>query len=42
MIVEIQASAEKAVFSEERMAELTGLAKKGISELVNLQKLTVL
>jgi ribonuclease PH len=42
MIVEIQASAEKAVFSEERMAELTGLAKSGISELVNLQKLTVL
>ncbi len=42
MIVEIQASAEKAVFSEERMAELTALAKKGIGELVNLQKLTVL
>jgi ribonuclease PH len=42
MIVEIQATAEKAVFSEERMAELTALAKKGIAELVNLQKLTVL
>ncbi len=42
MIVEIQATAEKAVFSEERMAELTGLAKQGIAELVNLQKLTVL
>ena len=42
MIVEIQASAEKAVFSEERMDALTGLAKKGIGELLNLQKLTVL
>jgi ribonuclease PH len=42
MIVEIQATAEKAVFSEERMAELTGLAKQGIAELVNLQKLTIL
>jgi len=42
MIVEIQASAEKAVFSEEGMDELTGLAKKGIGELLNLQKLTVL
>ena len=42
MIVEIQATAERAVFSEERMAELTSLSKKGISELLNLQKLTVL
>ncbi len=42
MIVEVQASAEKAVFSEERMAQLTELAKRGIAELVNLQKLTVL
>jgi ribonuclease PH len=42
MIVEIQASAEKAVFSEERMAQLTDLAKKGIAELINLQKLAVL
>jgi ribonuclease PH len=42
MIVEVQATAERAVFSEERMAELTSLAKKGISELLNLQKLTVL
>ncbi|MFT4079091.1 ribonuclease PH [Rhodomicrobium lacus] len=41
-IVEIQATAEKGAFSEERMAELTALAKKGIAELVNLQKLTVL
>jgi ribonuclease PH len=42
LIVEVQATAEKGAFSEERMAELTGLAKKGIAELVNLQKLTVL
>jgi ribonuclease PH len=42
MIVEIQATAERAVFTEERMAELASLAKKGISELLNLQKLTVL
>jgi ribonuclease PH len=42
LIVEVQATAEKAAFSEERMAELTELAKKGIAELVNLQKLTVL
>jgi ribonuclease PH len=42
MIVEVQATAEKAVFSGELMAQLTELAKKGIAELVNLQKLTVL
>ena len=42
LIVEVQATAEKAAFSEERMAEMTELAKKGIAELVNLQKLTVL
>jgi ribonuclease PH len=42
LIVEVQATAEKAAFSEERMAELTELAKKGVAELVNLQKLTIL
>jgi ribonuclease PH len=42
MIVEIQATAEKAAFSAERMAQLTELARKGIAELINLQKLTVL
>jgi ribonuclease PH len=40
-IVEVQMTAEKAVFSEEQMAALMGLAKQGIGELVNLQKLTV-
>ena len=42
LIVEVQATAEKAAFSEERMAEMTELAKKGMAELVNLQKLTIL
>jgi ribonuclease PH len=40
-IVEIQGTAEGAPFSEEMFADLMGLAKKGIAELVNLQKLTV-
>jgi ribonuclease PH len=40
-IVEIQGTAEGAPFSEEMFAELMVLAKKGIAELVNLQKLTV-
>ncbi|HZV21805.1 MAG TPA: ribonuclease PH [Hyphomicrobiales bacterium] len=42
LIVEIQATAEKSAFTEESMAALTALAKKGIAELINLQKLTVL
>ena len=41
-IVEIQGTAEGAPFSEEMFAELMVLAKKGIAELVNLQKLTVI
>jgi ribonuclease PH len=41
-IVEVQITAEKVAFTEEQMAELMGLAKEGISELVNLQKLTIL
>ena len=40
-IVEIQGTAEKEPFSEENFNQLLGLAKKGIKELVNLQKLTV-
>jgi ribonuclease PH len=40
-IVEIQGTAEGAPFSEEMFADLMVLAKKGIAELVNLQKLTV-
>jgi ribonuclease PH len=40
-IVEIQGTAEHTPFSEEAYNELMQLAKKGIRELVNLQKLTV-
>ena len=40
-IVEIQGTAEGDPFSEEMFGELMVLAKKGIAELVSLQKLTV-
>jgi ribonuclease PH len=40
-IVEIQGTAETTPFSEERFGELLAFAKKGIAELVQLQKLTV-
>lgn len=40
-LVEIQGTAEKEPFSEAHFAKLMELAKKGITELVNLQKLTV-
>jgi len=40
-LVEVQATAEKLAFSEAQFDELKGLAKKGIAELVGLQKLTV-
>ena len=40
-LVEVQATAEKESFSEEAFNELMSLARKGIKELVNLQKLTV-
>jgi ribonuclease PH len=40
-IVEVQATAEKEPFSEEMFGSLMELAKKGIRELVSLQKLTV-
>ena len=40
-IVEIQGTAESEPFSEEQFAELMALAKKGIHELISLQKLTV-
>jgi ribonuclease PH len=36
--VEIQGTAEGAPFSEEELHTLMGLAKKGVSELVELQK----
>ena len=40
-IVEVQGTAEKTPFSQERFDELMALARKGIKELVELQKLTV-
>ena len=40
-IVEVQGTAEKEPFSQERFDELMGLARKGIKELVSLQQLTV-
>jgi ribonuclease PH len=40
-LVEIQATAETVAFREETFTELQALAKKGIGELLALQKLTV-
>ena len=40
-LVEIQGTAEGAPFSEADFASLMGLARKGIGELVALQKATV-
>jgi ribonuclease PH len=40
-IVEIQATAETKPFARETFDELVALARKGIAELVSLQKLTV-
>jgi ribonuclease PH len=40
-IVEVQGTAEKTPFSQEKFDELMALARKGVAELVSLQKLTV-
>lgn len=40
-IVEVQGTAETTAFTQEQFDELMGLSRKGISELVQLQKLTV-
>ncbi len=40
-IVEIQCTAETSAFSEDDFAKLMGLAKKGINELIELQKMAV-
>jgi len=40
-IVEVQGTAETVPFSQEGFDQLMALAKKGIAELVQLQKLTV-
>ncbi|MFV1994821.1 MAG: ribonuclease PH, partial [Verrucomicrobiales bacterium] len=36
--VEVQGSGEEATFSEQQMAEMVGLSKKGVTELVALQR----
>ena len=41
-IVEVQGTAEKTPFSETELLELLALAKKGITKLVDLQKLAVM
>lgn len=40
-LVEVQATAEGEAFSKDMLDELLGFAKKGIGELIELQKLTV-
>jgi ribonuclease PH len=41
-IVEVQATAEKVPFSEEQLATLLTLARKGIAKLIGLQKMAVM
>jgi len=40
-IVEVQGTAEQQAFSQAQFDQLMALAKRGIAELVQLQKLTV-
>jgi ribonuclease PH len=40
-IVEVQGTAEQEAFSQNQFDQLMALAKRGIAELVQLQKLTV-
>jgi len=40
-LVEVQATAEGAAFSEEQLGQMMALARKGVGELVALQKQTV-
>ena len=41
-IVEVQATAEKTPFSEEQLTTLLALARKGVTKLVDLQKMAVM
>jgi len=41
-LVEVQGTAEKAPFSEEQLLSLLALARKGITKLVDLQKMAVM
>jgi ribonuclease PH len=38
-IVEVQATAEKIPFSEEQLTTLLALARKGVTKLIDLQKM---
>ncbi len=40
-LVEVQATAEGAIFTDEQLAQMMGLARSGIMRLVDLQKATV-
>ena len=40
-LVEIQATAEGAIFTDEQLAAMMGLARKGIADLVALQKAAI-
>jgi ribonuclease PH len=41
-IIEVQGTAEKTPFSEEQLLALLALARKGVTRLVELQKLAVM
>ncbi|HTK12352.1 MAG TPA: ribonuclease PH [Xanthobacteraceae bacterium] len=41
-IVEVQGTAEKEPFSQDQLLELLGLARKGVTQLVDLQKMSVM
>ena len=41
-IVEVQGTAEKEPFSQDQLLELLGLARKGVTQLVELQKMSVM
>lgn len=41
-LVEVQATAEKTPFSENELASLLALARKGVAKLIDLQKLAVM
>src|SRR5262249_14905142 len=41
-IVEVQATAEKVPFSEEQLATLLALARKGVAKLIDLQKMALM
>jgi ribonuclease PH len=40
-LVEVQATAEAAIFTDEQLAAMMGLARSGIMRLIDLQKSTI-